>query len=183
VNKGTFRKDLYYRLNMVTLRIPPLRERPGDIPMLATHFLERMARESGETYTLSDDALRSMMDYHWPNNVRELEAVIERACTMASGPMIHIGDLLTQMQNRELELRRGAAQVHRVTEAVSQPVAAPKVTPLAELEKQAILNTVRVLKGDKLLAADLLGIGKTTLYRKLKEYGFSEGMSIEALAG
>jgi two-component system response regulator HydG len=182
VNKGTFRKDLYYRLNMVTLRIPPLRERPGDIPMLATHFLERMARESGESYTLSDDALRSMMDYDWPNNVRELEAVIERACTMASGPMIHIGDLLTQMQNHELELRRGAAQVHRVTEAVSQPVATPKVTPLAELEKQAILNTVRVLKGDKLLAAHELGIGKTTLYRKLKEYGFSKGMSIEALA-
>jgi DNA-binding NtrC family response regulator len=181
VTKGTFRKDLYYRLNVVTLRIPPLRDRRSDIPLLATHFLERMARESGQSYTLSDDALRSMMDYDWPHNVRELESAIERACTMASGPVIHMGDLPTQLQNHELELRRGAAQTQRPVEAVAQPAAAPVVTPLAELEKQAILNTIRQLKGDKLLAARLLGIGKTTLYRKLKEYGLSENVSLETL--
>ena len=109
VTKGTFRKDLYYRLNVVTLRIPPLRERRSDIPLLATHFLDRMSRESGENYTLSDDALRSMMDYDWPQNVRELEGAIERACTMASGPVIHMGDLPTQLQNHELGLRREAS--------------------------------------------------------------------------
>ncbi len=181
VTKGTFRKDLYYRLNVVTLRIPPLRERRSDIPLLATHFLARMARESGQSYTLSDDALRSMVDYDWPNNVRELEGAIERACTMASGSVIHMGDLPTQLQNHELELRRGVSQMEKsVQSAVTQP-ATMRVIPLAELEKQAILNTIRQLKGDKLLAARLLGIGKTTLYRKLKEYGLAEGMSIESL--
>jgi two-component system response regulator HydG len=181
VTKGTFRKDLYYRLNVVTLRIPPLRERRSDIPLLATHFMDRMSRESGESYTLSDDALRSMMDYDWPQNVRELEGAIERACTMASGPVIHMGDLPTQLQNHELGLRREASQVQRAQSAIAQPAALPRVTPLAELEKQAILTTIRQLKGDKLMAARLLGIGKTTLYRKLKEYGLSENVSLETL--
>jgi two-component system response regulator HydG len=181
VTKGTFRKDLYYRLNVVTLRIPPLRERRSDIPLLATHFMDRMSRESGENYTLSDDALRSLMDYDWPQNVRELEGAIERACTMASGPVIHMGDLPTQLQNHELGLRREASQVQRVQSAIAQPAAMPRVTPLAELEKQAILTTIRQLKGDKLMAARLLGIGKTTLYRKLKEYGLSENVSLDTL--
>jgi two-component system response regulator HydG len=181
VTKGSFRKDLYYRLNVVTLRIPPLRERRSDIPLLATHFLDRMSRESGESYTLSDDALRSLMDYDWPQNVRELEGAIERACTMASGPVIHMGDLPTQLQNHELGLRREASQGQRTQSAIAQPVAMPRITPLAELEKQAILTTIRQLKGDKLLAARLLGIGKTTLYRKLKEYGLSDNMSLESL--
>jgi two-component system response regulator HydG len=181
VAKGTFRKDLYYKLNVVTLRIPPLRERRSDIPLLATHFLDRMSRENGENYTLSDDALRSLMDYDWPQNVRELEGAIERACTMSSGPVIHIGDLPTQLQNHELGLRREASSQMRKVEAIAQPAAAPRVTPLAELEKQAILTTIRQLKGDKLLAARLLGIGKTTLYRKLKEYGLSENVSLDSL--
>jgi DNA-binding NtrC family response regulator len=181
VTKGTFRKDLYYRLNVVTLRIPPLRERRTDIPLLASHFLDRMSRESGENYTLSDDALRSMMDYDWPQNVRELEGAIERACTMSSGPVIHMGDLPTQLQNHELGLRREAAQTQKAPVAAVQSTALPRVTPLAELEKQAILSTIRQLKGDKLLAARLLGIGKTTLYRKLKEYGLSENVSLETL--
>jgi DNA-binding NtrC family response regulator len=181
VTKGTFRKDLYYRLNVVTLRIPPLRERRSDIPLLAMHFLERMSRESGQSYNLSDDALRGMMDYDWPENVRELERAIERACTMASGPVIHMGDLPTQLQNHELGLRREATSQMQKTQAVMQPAALPKVMPLAELEKQAILTTIRQLKGDKLMAARLLGIGKTTLYRKLKEYGLSENVSLDAL--
>jgi DNA-binding NtrC family response regulator len=181
VTKGTFRKDLYYRLNVVTLRIPPLRERRSDIPLLATHFLDRMSRESGESYTLSDDALRSLMDYDWPQNVRELEGAIERACTMASGPVIHMGDLPAQLQNHELGLRREASQVQRAQSAIAQPAAMPRITPLAELEKQAILSTIRQLKGDKLLAARLLGIGKTTLYRKLKEYGLSDNALLETL--
>jgi two-component system response regulator HydG len=181
VTKGTFRKDLYYRLNVVTLRIPPLRERRSDIPLLATHFLDRMSRENGESYTLSDDALHSMMDYDWPQNVREMEGAIERACTMASGPVIHMGDLPTQLQNNELGLRREASAQTQKVQAVMQTGSMPRVTPLAELEKQAILSTIRQLKGDKLLAARLLGIGKTTLYRKLKEYGLSENVSLETL--
>jgi two-component system response regulator HydG len=101
---------------------------------------------------------------------------------MASGPVIHMGDLPTQLQNHELGLRREASsQMQKAQSAVIQPGAMPRVMPLAELEKQAILTTIRQLKGDKLMAARLLGIGKTTLYRKLKEYGLSENVSLETL--
>jgi DNA-binding NtrC family response regulator len=173
VEQGRFRKDLYYRLSVVNLRIPPLRERKQDIPLLAAHFLERMARETGTTHTLSDDALRTLVEYEWPGNVRELEHSLDRACTLSSGPVLHLGDLPTQLQNFHLQNRRPVA----VSAAgVGAPSASrTPVLPLAQLEKQAILDTLRKLNGDKLLAARLLGIGKTTLYRKLKEYGIGAG--------
>jgi two-component system response regulator HydG len=169
VEQGRFRKDLYYRLSVVNLRIPPLRERKQDIPLLAAHFLERMSRETGTTHTLSDDALRTLVDYEWPGNVRELENSLDRACTLSSGPVLHLGDLPTQLQNFHLQNRR---PVPVTTAALGAPGSnRVPVLPLAQLEKEAILETLRKLNGDKLLAARLLGIGKTTLYRKLKEYG------------
>ena len=108
VEQGRFRKDLYFRLNVVNLRIPPLRDRQEDIPVLAQHFLERMQRETGVAYTLSDDALRTMMAYDWPGNVRELENAIERACALSSGPVLHMGDLPTQLQDLRMQGRPGA---------------------------------------------------------------------------
>ncbi|RZU42946.1 two component Fis family sigma54 specific transcriptional regulator [Edaphobacter modestus] len=180
VEQGKFRKDLFFRLNVVNLRIPPLRERRGDIPLLAMHFLARMEKETGVERTLSDDSLRLMADYDWPGNVRELENAIERACALSSGPVLHLGDMPTQLQDLRMQ---------RKAEAVSEPVAAEiaavesvrgvltrdgEIVSIAEMEKQAILNTIHQLKGDKLLAAKLLGIGKTTLYRKLKEYGIAD---------
>jgi transcriptional regulator with PAS, ATPase and Fis domain len=163
VEQGRFRKDLYYRLSVVNLRIPPLRERKQDIPLLAAHFLERLSRETGTAHTLSDDALRTLVEYEWPGNVRELENSLD------SGPIIHLGDLPTQLQNFHLQNRRPVT----VAPSVLNPAGSTRgpVLPLAQLEKQAILETLRKLNGDKLLAARLLGIGKTTLYRKLKEYG------------
>ena len=172
---GRFRGDLYHRLNVVNLRIPPLRERPQDIPLLAAHFLHRISRETGINHSLSDETLRTMTEYQWPGNVRELENTIERACTLSSGPILHLGDLPTQLQNFHLASRRALA-AHPVPS--SQPGAGPgpaAVLSLAELEKQAILDTLRKFDGDKLEAARLLGIGKTTLYRKLKEYGIGDG--------
>jgi len=172
VEQGRFRKDLYYRLNVVSLRIPPLRDRREDIPVLAAHFLERMKKNSGQARILSDDALRTMMGYSWPGNVRELENSVERACALSSGPILHTGDLPTQLQDFHLHAYR------TVTAPVDEPPrrerSSSAVTPLAELERQAILDTLRQLKGDKLTAAKLLGIDKTTLYRKLKEYGLGE---------
>ncbi|HMF53319.1 MAG TPA: sigma 54-interacting transcriptional regulator, partial [Edaphobacter sp.] len=177
VEQGKFRKDLFFRLNVVNLRIPALRERRGDIPLLAVHFLARMEKETGIERILSDDSLRLMADYDWPGNVRELENAIERACALSSGPVLHLGDMPTQLQN---------LRMHQVAEAVTEPMAETveggrsvltsddEIVSIAEMEKQAILGTIRQLKGDKLLAAKLLGIGKTTLYRKLKEYGIPE---------
>ncbi|WP_446745895.1 sigma-54-dependent transcriptional regulator [Silvibacterium acidisoli] len=171
VAQGKFRKDLYYRLNVVSLRIPPLRDRREDIPLLVKHFLDAAGRKDNATYTLSDNALRTLTSYTWPGNVRELENAVERACSMSSGPMLHAGDLPTQLQNFHLEIHREELPAVD-TEAVEKNA----VIPLADLERQAILDTLRVLKGDKLTAARMLGIGKTTLYRKLKEYGIESAV-------
>ncbi|MFZ0313549.1 MAG: sigma-54 dependent transcriptional regulator [Candidatus Korobacteraceae bacterium] len=161
VSQGTFRRDLYFRLNVLTLRIPPLRERKQDIPMLIGHALERINQGiAGSQHIVGDDALRLMLNYDWPGNVRELENCIERACTTCSLPTIHMADLPSQIRDAEALLA--------APEGAADPAG---ITPLEEMEKQAILHAIQVLDGDKLEAAHRLGIGKTTLYRKLKEYG------------
>jgi DNA-binding NtrC family response regulator len=177
VERGSFRKDLYFRLNVVNLRIPPLRNRREDIAALAMHFLERMEKESGVERTFSDSTLRVMTEYDWPGNVRELENAIERACALSSGPVLHMGDLPTQLQNFRLQqgpVIREEEDGGQRSEGVR--TAGGEIVSIAEMEKHAILETIRQLKGDKLMAAKLLGIGKTTLYRKLKEYGITEGL-------
>ena len=173
VEQGRFRKDLYYRLNVVSLKIPPLRERRADIPLLTSHFLERIGREYGKKFELGDEALRVLAEYDWPGNVRELENALERACSFASGNVVQLGDLPTQLQDFRMHQRRMTGALRPSVEPVAS-AAQPGVTSLAEMEKQAILDTIRRLKGDKLQAARLLGIGKTTLYRKLKEYGIGD---------
>ena len=183
VQSGRFRKDLYFRLNVVNIRVPALRERKPDIPLLAAHVLDRMRRENGLTYTFADDALRLLMEYDWPGNVRELEHAIERACALSSGPVLHIGDFPTQMQDHRLHaVPEGADELTWRSTAAGPPGeesgSGHGVVSIAEMEKQAILNTIRQLKGDKLMAAKLLGIGKTTLYRKLKEYGLGEDQGL-----
>jgi len=172
VESGKFRKDLYFRLNVVSLRIPPLRERKEDIPLLAAHVLEQLARDKGTNHSFSDEALRLMMEYDWPGNVRELENAIERAVALSSGPVLHMADFPTQLQDfqRHAHAREQAVETSR-QRAQHEEASVQQVVSIAEMEKQAILNTIQQLKGDKLMAAKLLGIGKTTLYRKLKEYG------------
>jgi DNA-binding NtrC family response regulator len=160
VAQGTFRRDLYFRLNVLSLRIPPLRERRQDIPLLVGYFLERLERATGQERTVSDEALKAMLAYDWPGNVRELENCLERACALTTGPVINSADL--------------PSAVHSVSQAPENGNGSSKILPMAELEKQTILNTITHLNGDKLLAARLLGIGKTTLYRKLKEYSASQ---------
>jgi len=171
VEKGTFRKDLFYRINVVNLRLPALRERREDIPLLAAHFLDRMSKGQPKKYTLNDEALRTMMRHDWPGNIRELENSIERACALSSGPVLQLGDLPTQLQQQGLEAHRASIHVE-----AAPNVQTGGVKPLAESEREEILHAIRVLNGDKLLAARLLGIGKTTLYRKLKEYGIDDPM-------
>ncbi len=103
VQQGSFRRDLYFRLNVLTLRVPPLRERKQDIPLLAGHILERVARTTGVQRNISDDALKLMLNYDWPGNVRELENSLERACALTTGPTVHIADLPTALQNFHAE--------------------------------------------------------------------------------
>jgi DNA-binding NtrC family response regulator len=157
VAEGTFRRDLYFRLNVLTIRVPPLRERRQDIPLLVAHFLERQGRETGLEKTISDDALKALLNYDYPGNVRELENCLDRACALSSSNEIQVRDLPTQVYGTPRDLM-GATQPSN------------GVVPIAELEKQTILNALAQVNGDKMMAARLLGIGKTTLYRKLKEY-------------
>jgi DNA-binding NtrC family response regulator len=157
VGQGEFRCDLYFRLNVLSLRIPPLRERRQDVPLLVGVFLERLSRVAGRNLSVSDDVMKALVAYDWPGNVRELENCIERCCAMNSGPVIHTSDLPTSITGARARLSEGSSET--------------RIMRIADLEKRAIVGAIETLGGDKLMAAKLLGIGKTTLYRKLKEYG------------
>jgi len=154
VRQNQFRQDLFFRLNVVQIKLPPLRERKSDIPLLVNFFLEKFAESHGHVRTISEDAMARLIAYDWPGNVRELENAIERAVALGSGPILHAGDLPSNLQYGSSE-RLSPADV---------------LLPLDELERRAIYRALRDAGGDKLAAARLLGIGKTTLYRKLKQY-------------
>ena len=155
VRQGGFRQDLFFRLNVVQIKLPPLLERKSDIPLLVSSFLEKFSEKNGAVRTISEDAMVRLMAYDWPGNVRELENAIERAVALGSGPILHVGDLPSNLQYSASE------RMPRNDELL----------PLDELERRAIMRAMRESAGDKLAAARLLGIGKTTLYRKLKQYG------------
>jgi len=159
IRTGAFRQDLYFRLNVVQLKLPPLRERKSDIPLLVNYFLEKLSDPQRPIRTISEDAMRRLMAYDWPGNVRELENAVERAVALGSGPILHIADLPSNLQ------QGGSEKLLESNE----------LTTLEEMERRFILRALRETNGDKLAAARLLGIGKTTLYRKLKQYG-GEGL-------
>jgi len=154
IKSGSFRQDLYFRLNVVQLKLPPLRERKSDIPLLVTSFLDKFSDPAQPPRTISEDAMRQLIGYDWPGNVRELENAIERAVALGSGPIVHVADLPSSLH-------------YPATERVPEK---NELLPLEELERRAILRTLRETGDDKLAAARILGIGKTTLYRKLKQY-------------
>jgi two-component system response regulator HydG len=157
VAQGSFRRDLYFRLNVLTLRLPALRERREDIPILIAHFLERLEQTTDQKKTLSDEAMDLLIKHDWPGNVRELENCLERSWALSSGSILLVSDLPS-------DLRSARSHSAHYLDADN------RIVPMAELERQAILATIQRVKGDKLMAARLLKIGKTTLYRKLKEY-------------
>jgi DNA-binding NtrC family response regulator len=183
VEKGTFRRDLYFRLNVINIRIAPLRERKEDIPVLINHFLARV----GGSYTLTAEALEVMLSYDWPGNVRELENCVQHMVAINSGPLLHVADLPSGLQNHLLQKKSqyltAAASVQPAPQTFAPADSSPAlpqtnsfadsvgpVIPLLELERRAIMNALEYTKGDRAVAAHLLGIGRTTLYRKLKEY-------------
>ena len=154
VTRGIFRKDLYYRLNVAYLKIPPLRARPDDIPVLAPHFLARHREPASNITGISNDAMARLLRYPWPGNVRELENCIQRALAVAAGPLIEERDLSSNVLN-----------------CVGEASRAEEIATLQGMERQAILQALETTGGDRVRAALLLGIGKSTIYRKLKEYG------------
>ena len=179
VERGTFRRDLFFRLKVITLRIPALRERVEDIPELIRHFLVRY----GNHYSLTPEASRLLMAYDWPGNVRELENCVQHMVAVNSGPLLHLHDLPSTVMNRaqipDSPLARMVAAVgnsvapqtsYAKTNGADDDDSRP-ILPLPELERLEILRALRHTRGDRTAAALLLGIGRTTLYRKLKEYG------------
>ncbi|HEV2501011.1 MAG TPA: sigma-54 dependent transcriptional regulator [Terriglobia bacterium] len=157
VEKGTFRQDLYFRLNVVSLMVPPLRERKADIPALAQHFIERHGGPAEGIAGFAPEAMDRMMSYSWPGNVRELENCVQRAMALGAGPLLQLKDLPPVMLG--------------TIKSEAQP---GEPHTLEDLERRAIVNALETAGGDRLRAAKLLGIGKTTIYRKLKEYGIDE---------
>ncbi|AKF03910.1 sigma-54-dependent transcriptional regulator [Sandaracinus amylolyticus] len=155
ITEQRFREDLYYRLNVIAITSPPLRDRQGDVPLLVDHFLEVYCRKNGKPrMELAREALEKLQDYSWPGNVRELENVIERAVVLSRGATLTLADLPSQITQAE---RRGS------------DLSFSMGTPLEEIERRVIRATLDHTRGDKQLAAQLLGISARTIYRKLAD--------------
>jgi DNA-binding NtrC family response regulator len=159
VQEGRFRQDLYYRLNVIRIALPPLRERPEDIPMLVDHFIQKFADQAKRKIEgIEQDALAALMNYRWPGNVRELEHTIERAALLGKGSNISLKDLPLPLPAHDGD------EVLPITEA------AAKSYTLRDLERQYIMRVMETTNGNKTEAARILGVDRTTLYRKLEEY-------------
>lgn len=157
ITRGTFRKDLFFRLNVVPIKLPPLRDRKNDIPLLVHHFIDRYSGTSGGAKDISYDAMSRLMSYDWPGNVRELENCVQRALALGSGPEIQVMDLPSNLVY-SMQNERGTRHF----------------STLREIERDAIRQALEMTGGDRLRAAKLLGIGKTTVYRKIKEYDLED---------
>jgi DNA-binding NtrC family response regulator len=173
---GRFREDLYHRLNVIRLKLPPLRERKEDIPLLIERFLASADRR----YSITKETMDAMMAYDWPGNIRELKNCIDRMMALNSGPLLHFADLPS---NVIYHVRAGTSNTASVAATVGGArgivlppavVALRGVVPLQELERRAIEHALQQTAGDRTEAALLLGIGRTTLYRKLKEYQLAD---------
>ena len=164
IGKGEFREDLYYRLNVVELRIPPLRNRREDVPLLAQHFLKDFAsRNHKDIKGFTPQAMDHLIRYDWPGNVRELMNAVERAVVLS------LSDYLAQ---KDFPIITGSDQRHTQETANMHPVQTNGATPLEEVEKATILRTIEATGGNKSEAARRLGITRKTLHKKLKSYKY-----------
>lgn len=165
VERKIFREDLYSRLNVITLTLPPLRERDGDIPLLAHHFLDIFKKKNNKDVKgFTQEALEVMLRYPWPRNVRQLENAIERAVVLTKGEMIVPGDLPPEILKAvESPAGEKAGLMDEKTISISLG------TPLEAIEKRVIEETLRHSRGDKNVASKILGISSRTIYRKIEE--------------
>ena len=203
VKEGRFREDLFYRLNVITIEIPALFEHKDDIPLLVGHFLKKHARTDRIVERVSGDAVNALMAYDWPGNVRELENVVERALALGQGPVIalqdlppHIAELAKagaahangngDVQLRDMLVPGSADEQSEINNAPLAPPPGGELPALSEnsppggtgtldeIERHAILTTLRTTAGDRTACARILGIDKSTLYRKLKRYNLPQ---------
>ncbi len=186
VESGDFREDLYYRINVVNLQVPPLRDRPGDVPLLAEHFLAKYCKEMNRDRRLSDDAVAALRAHTWPGNVRELENAIERAVLLSRGPMIGPDDLpeavlgqaprpLSPDHARHADRidPNHSARIH-IPALADGWTPTPLDTALREPERQIILAALEANGWNRQKTARQLNINRTTLYKKIKQFGLDE---------
>ena len=170
VERKAFREDLYSRLNVITLTLPPLREREGDIPLLAHHFLEIFTKKNNKDVKgFTQEALEVMLQYSWPRNVRQMENAIERAVVLTKGEMINPGDLPPEILKAVEPKTPKAVLMDEKTISISLG------TPMETIEKRVIEETLRYSRGDKNLASKILGISARTIYRKIEEEKENDG--------
>lgn len=155
VAEGKFRQELYYLLSVLVIRLPALRQRREDIPLIVEYFLQNLKQEHAAEKTISPEAMRTITDHDWPGNFRELEAVLQRAYLLATGTMIDLCHLPHEITSVPVASAEGESQRNR---------------SLAEIEREGVIAALRETNGDKQKAAKLLGVSRTTLYRKLHEY-------------
>jgi DNA-binding NtrC family response regulator len=172
VAAGRFRQDLYYRLNVIVMHLPPLRDRKQDIPLLLGHFIDKGREQGLPEFIAGDEIIRAFLSYDWPGNVRELKHCIDRMAAVHSEGALQTADLPSALQNQVCSPAPDLSDVleeHPFTEFV----VGPKVTvfSISNSEKHAIVRAVAAAQGDRTKAARLLQIGRTTLYRKMKQYG------------
>jgi two-component system, NtrC family, response regulator HydG len=180
VKAGRFREDLFYRLDVVSVRLPPLRDRSGDVPLLAMTFLRRACDEYRKPVSaIAPAAMSALERYEWPGNVRELKSVMERAVIFSRGEAIELGDLPDAIQARAGKGPAAAATLP--PGGGPSALVIPLGTPMEEIERLVIRETLRQTRGDKTLAAQILGIAARTIYRKLDRD--EEGRLVERGAG
>ncbi|MDH3583897.1 MAG: sigma-54 dependent transcriptional regulator [Phycisphaerae bacterium] len=176
VAAGRFREDLYYRINVVNIQLPPLRSRSSDIPLLAEHFIHKYCRETGKVVTgLSQEVAEALVRYQWPGNVRELENAIERAVVLARRPMIDMDDLPETIRYQSPDGEPGFAERRRNPWGIGpdwQPL--PLREAMQEPEKQILLAALRFHEWNRQKTAADLDINRTTLYKKIKQYGLED---------
>ena len=161
VEEGNFRKDLYFRLHVVEIAVPPLREHKSDIPRLIRYFVERFAKKSGQVIRgISDKAMETLSAYDWPGNIRELQNAVERAVVLCTSDIIQVSDIqLSTLGSSDSDATAGVALSGGYREV-----------PLEVIEQEHILTTLQLTNGNKTRAAQILGIERSTLDRKLKRY-------------
>jgi two-component system, NtrC family, response regulator AtoC len=169
--EGKFRKDLYFRLNVVTMHLPPLRERRSDVPALVLYFIDKFS--PGKPVAVSDDAMQCLLQYDWPGNVRELENCIERALALGDGELIDLADLPPALHSGPVPAKPPASATLPLSDSGSN-------TDLESLERITIERVFNEVQGDKVLARKMLGISRATLYRKLKRYNIGLGKGAAA---
>ena len=155
IREGKLREDLYFRLNVISITLPPLRERKSDIPLLAENILDGISKSRGDDnvcWRLSSGAVKYLLSYEWPGNIQELGNCLKGATVLSSGPVIQMEDL----------------------PLIAGDIASEEVKPLRMIERKAIASALAKARGDKQVAATMLGIGRTTLYRKIQNYGLKK---------